>query len=166
MILLDTNILSILAKVDRLGLLFSVLGRDLAVSPNVQRELEEGILAGHQVLQPALDIIQQKRIRVVVLAEAERQRFPRIPFGPEKGEADSLAYCLEHGAIFLTNDERAYRRGRAIGVNCLLFKAFLRSMWEDGFASRDEVRRLIADLETKAGMVVKYRDEVFADAPD
>ena len=107
MILLDTNILSILAKVDRLGLLFSVLGRDLAVSPNVQRELEEGILAGHQVLQPALDIIQQERIRVVVLAEAERQRFPRIPFGPEKGEADSLAYCLEHEAIFLTNDERA-----------------------------------------------------------
>ena len=50
MILLDSNILSILAKVDRIGLLFSVLGDELAVSPNVRRELEQGVRAGYQVL--------------------------------------------------------------------------------------------------------------------
>lgn len=166
MILLDSNILSILAKVDRLDLLFSVLGGNLVVSPNVQRELEAGIRAGYQVLQPVLDIIQQERIKVVVLAEAERRWFPRIPFEPEKGETDSLAYCLEQGATFLTNDERAYRRGKALGASCVLFKAFLRSMWEDGIASRDEVRRLITGLEAKAGMVVKYQNEIFADASD
>ncbi|MEE8390030.1 MAG: type II toxin-antitoxin system VapC family toxin [Anaerolineae bacterium] len=166
MILLDSSVLSILAKVDRLDLLFVVLGDDLAVSPNVQRELEKGIRAGYQVLQPALDTIRQGQVTVVAITEVERRQFSRIPFRAEKGEADSLAYCLEHGAIFLTNDERAYRRGKALGINCVLFKAFLRSIWEDGGASRQEVRQLITDLETKAGMVIKYQDEIFADAPD
>jgi predicted nucleic acid-binding protein len=166
MILLDSNILSILAKVDRLDLLFSVLGEDLAVSPNAHRELEAGVRAGHQVLQPALDVIRRGRVKVVTLTEAEHRRFSHIPFGPEKGETDSLAYCLEHNVTFLTNDERAYRRGKALGANCVLFKAFLRSMWEDGVTSREDVRRLITDLAAKASMVVKYQDEIFADASD
>jgi predicted nucleic acid-binding protein len=164
MILLDNNILSILSKVNRLDLLFSVLGNDLAVSPNVQRELEAGIQAGHQVLQPALDLMQQGRITIVKLTSKEHQWFPRIPFGPETGEADSLAYCLEHRTLFLTNDERAYRRGKALGANCVLLRAFLRSMWEDGIASQSEVRRLIVDLEDRASMIVKYQEEIFANA--
>ena len=166
MILLDSNILSILAKVDRIGLLFAVLGDELAVSPNVQRELEEGVRAGYQVLQPALDIIRQGRVQVIALTAVEHRQFARIPFGAEKGEADSLAYCLEHGATFLTNDGRAYRRGKALGVNCVLLKAFLRSMWVDGIVSQQEARQLIADLEIKAGMVVRYKDEIFANAHD
>ncbi len=166
MILLDNNILSILSKVNRLDLLFSVLGGDLAISPNVQRELEAGIQAGHQVLQPALDLIQQGRITIVKLTSKERQWLSQIPFEPETGEMDSLAYCLEHGTAFLTNDERAYRRGKVLGTNCVLLRAFLRSIWEDGIASQREVRRLIADLEDRAGMVVKYQEEIFANATD
>jgi predicted nucleic acid-binding protein len=166
MILLDNNILSILSKVNRLDLLFSVLGDDLVVSLNVLRELEAGVQAGHQVLQPALDLIRQGRITIVKLTSKERQWLPRIPFGPETGEADSLAYCLEHGMLFLTNDERAYRRGKALGANCVLLRAFLRSMWKDGIVSQSEVRRLITDLENQAGMVVKYQEEIFADESD
>jgi len=166
MVLLDNNIISILAKVRRLDLLAQVLGDDLAVSPNVQRELEAGIRAGYQVLQPALDMIQEEQIKVVSLDETERRWLSQLPFEPQKGETDSLAYCLEHGALFLTNDERAYRKGKALGVKCVLLKAFLRSMWKNGIASPGQVRQLIANLEDQAEMVIKYQDEIFTDASD
>ena len=166
MVLLDTNVLSILVKAYRLDLLFSIFGDDLAVSPNVRRELEAGIQAGHRVLQPVVDLIRQKRIKIVAPTKTEQQRFPDLSFEPEKGETDSLLYCLEHNVLFLTNDERACRKGKALRAKCALLKSFLRSLWESGLLSKDEVRHLIAELEEKAEMVVKYQTEIFEDATD
>ena len=56
MILVDTSILSTLARVEEPDLLFSVFpGQDLCVAPGVYAELRAGLRAGYGFLQtPAL----------------------------------------------------------------------------------------------------------------
>ncbi|HIQ05679.1 MAG TPA: hypothetical protein EYH31_08295, partial [Anaerolineae bacterium] len=70
MVLIDSDILSILSKVNRLDLLFAILGENLAVSPDVQREPEVGVDADYAALKPAVDLIQQGCLSVVSLGEA------------------------------------------------------------------------------------------------
>ncbi len=122
-LLLDTNVLSSLVKANRLDLLFSIFGDDLAVSPNVRRELEAGIQAGHRVLPPVVERIRQKRIKIVAPTKTEQQRFPDCLSSPKR---EKPTHC--------------------------------------GLLSKDEVRHLIAELEEKAEMVVKYQTEIFEDA--
>lgn len=164
--LLDTNILSVFAKLDRLGLLLQSLDVPLAVSPNVHRELRDGLALGYEDLRPALELIDAGQLQVVPIGDAEQRFLTRIPFQPEKGEADSLAWCLAHGGTFVTNDKRAARRASALGVHVVRQRDVLRALWVKGVLSVKQVRALIGEMETRLGIVLPDQDEIFADAPD
>lgn len=160
MILIDSNILSTFAKVGRLALLFQVTAKVLYISPNVHEELQQGLQAGHTVLQAVFDLIASGKLQVVSLTEEDQQRMTQIPFTSAKGEADSLAYCLGHRAIFVTNDQRAYRRGRQLGVTCISLATLLRSLWASGALTKEEVRELIDEIERVEGTIIKDRQEI------
>ena len=163
MILVDNNILSTFAKVSRLALLFQVTAEVLYISPNVHDELQQGLQAGHTVLQAVFDLIASGKLRVVSLTGEDRQRIVQIPFTSAKGETDSLAYCLGHQAIFVTNDQRAYKRGMRLGVTCIRLATLLRSLWVSGVLNKEEVRELIDEIERAEGTIMKDRRETFRD---
>lgn len=163
MILVDNNILSTFAKVGRLALLFKVTAEVLYISPNVRDELQQGLQAGHTVLQAVFDLVASGKLRVVSLTEEDQQRTAQIPFTSAKGEADSLAYCLGHQAIFVTNDQRAYKRGIQLGVACIRLATLLRSLWVSGVLTKEEVRELIDEIERAEGTIIKDRREILRD---
>ncbi|MBC8448483.1 MAG: hypothetical protein H8D78_12115 [Chloroflexi bacterium] len=164
--LLDTNILSVFAKLDRLRLLFRVLDAPLSVSPNVYRELQEGLALGYADLRPALELIESGQWTVVPIGDAEQVSLAQGPFQPEKGEADSLAWCLTHSGTFVTSDKRAARRASDLGVHVMGQRDILRDLWVKGILSVHEVRALIGEMETRLDIVLPDQEEIFADVPD
>lgn len=163
MILVDNNILSTFAKVGRLALLFQITEEVLYISPNVYNELQRGLQAGHTALQAVFDLVASGRLRVVSLTEEDQQWMAQIPFTSAKGEADSLAYCLGHQAIFVTNDQRAYKRGMQLGVTCIRLATLLRSLWVFEVLTREEVRELIDEIEEAEGTIIRDRQEILCD---
>jgi len=158
----DTT-LSTFAKVGRLALLFQVTEEMLYISPNVHDELRQGLQAGHTVLQAVFDLVASGKLRVVSLTEEDQQRVAQIPFTSAKGEADSLVYCLGHQAIFVTNNQRAYKRGMQLGVTCIRLATLLRSLWVSGVLTKEEVRELIDEIERAEGTAVKDCQGIFRD---
>ena len=119
--------------------------------------------AGYTVLQAVFDLIASGKLRVVSLAEKDQQRMAQIPFTSAKGKADSLAYCLGHQAIFVTNDQRAYKRGMQLGVTCIRLATLLRSLWVSEVLTREKVRELIDEIEEAEGTIIKDRQEILYD---
>lgn len=138
----------------------------LLVSRNVECELQKGLCSGHTELQPALDAIQAGTFEVLAMTEPARALVSRIGTPPDKGETDSLAYCLAHDAVFITNDRRAYRRGRELGIQCFRLSSLLRLLWTRGPLTPAEVRSLISEMESRLDFAVGQEEEIFADAPD
>jgi len=164
--LLDTNILSVFAKLGRLELLFQVLGAPLVISPNVQRELQSGLALGYENLRPALALLETGQLQAISIEAAEQGLLARVPFPPDKGEADSLAWCIAHAGTFVTNDERAARRASALGVHVVRQRDILRALWVKGLLSIEQVRALIVEMETRVGIILPDQDGIFADPSD
>jgi predicted nucleic acid-binding protein len=164
--LLDANILSVFAKLGRLELLFRVLGPQLAVSSNVYSELQDGLALGYEDLRPALELIETGELGVVPIGDAEQEFLLQVPFQPEEGEADSLAWCLAHAGAFVTSDKRAARRASDLGVHVVRQRDILRELWVKGILSVKEVRSLVAEMETRLSVVLLDQDEIFADELD
>lgn len=165
MILFDTDILSYFSRLNRFHLLILFAG-PLSVSPNVQRELHEGIQSGYSELKPALDAIQAGDLEVLKMSESAQALLSKVGTPFEKGETDSLAYCLAHGAIFITNDRRAYRRGQRLGAQCLRLPSLLRLLWKHGTLTPAEVRALISEIESRLNFAVGEKKEIFVGAFD
>lgn len=165
MIVLDTDILSYFSKLNRLQLLTDLFATPLLVSPNTRRELEEGFQLGYRGLQPALDLIQTGSLEVLTMTEAARALVSRMRTAPGKGETDSLAYCLAHHAVFVTNDRRTYRQGRKLGIQCLRLPTLLRLLWTHGVLDRVGVQELVAEIETRLNFAVGDQEAIF-DRPD
>ena len=162
MIVLDADIVSYFSRLGRLRLLLDLFVVPVAVSPNVQHELEQGLQAGYQGLEAALALIQSGAIKTLAMTDAAYAWLRRLGLPPDKGEADSLAYCLAHDAIFVTNDKRAHRRGSHLGARCMSLSSLLRLAWKRGILDPAEVRTLISEMETRLGIVVSDRDEILA----
>jgi len=165
-VVLDTDIVSYFSRLNRLRVLLDLFAAPVFVSPNVQRELQEGFQLGYEGLRPALSLIQAGTIKVLTITDAERALIPQVGLAPEKGETDSLAYCMTHGAVFVTNDKRAYHRAHRLGVQCFRLPALLRSLWMRGVLDQAGVRALIAEIETRLGIALLDQDEIFADVSD
>lgn len=166
MILFDTDILSYFSKLNRFHLLTEMFAGPLLVSPNVKRELHAGIHSGYSELKPALDAIGTGSLEVLTMSKPAQDAISRIGTPPEKGETDSLAYCLSHDGIFFTNDRRAYRRGQELGVQCFRLPSLLRILWTHRLMAPAEVRSLISEMERCLDFTVGGLEEIFAGEVD
>lgn len=166
MILVDTDILSALAKIDRLELLFKLfrVGR-LHVVPSVLGEIQVNLQRGRGFAQQVLDLIPQGRLEVLTLTEEEREYRQLVPnnFGP--GERDSVAVAQIRGALLLTNESRVGHFCREKRIEYLTLPSILRALWVESILKTQEVRQIIVDLEVKDRM--KFRrdtlEAIFAD---
>ena len=161
MIVFDADILSYFAKLNRLHLLADLFAPPLLVSPNTYRELQKGVNLGYKELQPVLQGVRDGTFEMLVVTEKESASIQHLGLAMDKGEADSLAYCLAHNVPFVSNDRRACRRGQSMGVQCLSLSVLLRLFWQRGLLSQAEVKQLIAEMEDQLGFVVGDRDAIF-----
>lgn len=89
-------------------------------------------------------------------------RHLRLPTSLNAGEAESIALCKSRGAAFVTNDRRARNFCLSEGLEVFDLIDVLRSLWKLSVCSKRQVHRLVTDIETKEGMVIKRKEEIFA----
>jgi predicted nucleic acid-binding protein len=163
MILVDTNILGTLARVERLGLLRDLFGQDeIGVCAAVYAELLAGTREGREFLQAAVQLVEDGSIKLVPLTADEIVVRQKLPSSLDSGEAESIALCQTRGAAFLTNDRRARNFCLAEGVEVFDLIDLLRALWKLRVCSKRQVRQLVNEIETREGVVFKHTERIFA----
>jgi len=156
MILADTDILSALAKIERLDDLFVLLNAsEICVAPGVVVELQQSLALGRDFAQPVFSLIQRGRIRIVQLAAKDASFRDTLPGTLGTGERESIALAKSSGGVVLSNESRVAAHCRAHGIVCLRLPDILRAFWTEGILSKAEVQQAILDLRSKDRMEFK-----------
>jgi len=163
MILLDTNIIGTFALIGAINLLFALFAKDeIGVASAVYAELVAGVREGRQFLHPAVELVESGELTLFALTAEEVIQRLNLPSSLGEGEAESITLCKSRGAAFVTNDRRARSFCLSAGIEVFDLIDILRSFWKLGVCSKRKVRQLVADIETKEGMVIKHKEEIFA----
>ncbi len=161
-VFVDTDVLSIFAKIQRLPLLFTVFNEDhLNISTTVESELQTGIAKGFDFAQNVIALHSQGKI-VTYHPTAVDQRFTAtLPKTLGSGERESMAICKRLNAIFVSNERRVKHHCRKNGIDCVNLSEILRALWERGILMQADVRKVISEIETKDNLKFRTTDPIF-----
>jgi predicted nucleic acid-binding protein len=166
MILADTDILSAMAKITRLPLLFSLLQTtELNITPGVFTELEHSFNLGRDYAQDIFALLAAGKFAIAYLMPDEVAFRDTLPVTLGAGERESIAVAHGRGAIVLSNESRVAHSCKQYGVDCLRLPDILRALWTESIVSKQEVQLIIGELQQKDRMQFKQEtlDAIFAD---
>ena len=166
MIFADTDILSALAKVGRLHLLFSLFRvARLQIVPGVFKEIAHGVALGRSYATEILSLISTAQFEVISLTREETLSCETLPSSLGVGERESIAIARERKGTLLSNESRVAHYCRQYQIPCIRLPDILRALWTEGITSKEEVRTIIVDLQSKDKMQFKQATlaAIFAD---
>ena len=114
-IVFDTDILSMFAKVDEVYLLKQLFGDKAVMTPKIRDEISAPLEYGYTFPLKVLSTI--KTVPLSKEAIDEYVRFQgNLNLG--KGELEAIAYCKTEKSTFATNDERAreFAKGEDVSI--------------------------------------------------
>jgi hypothetical protein len=157
-IILDCDIASCLAKINRIDLLWAAFPDfELRITESVSIELLRASQAGFSFPDrifksiPVISLNQEERI---VLQDIPKNR--SIHFG----EAEGLIISKSRTAIFLTNDARAVRYCMDNDIKVLDLRDILLHIFMQKILTRDEMIELIRNIEDKDNIIIKNKSEL------
>jgi predicted nucleic acid-binding protein len=164
-ILADTDILSALAKVGRLPLLFELFQTTIHITPSVLRELAHSLNLRRQYAEEVFSSISVGQIQVVSLTQGEAALRDILPDSLGAGERESIAVARERHGTVLSNETRVAHCCRQNQIPCVRLPDILRALWVEGVVSRQEMQDIINDLRVKDRMQFKLSTvkAIFAD---
>lgn len=165
MILVDTDVISALAKVDGLSLLFPLFKRSaLSITPGVLAELSHSLAMGRLYAETVFDYIGAGRLQVLTLTSEETMSRDALPDTLGAGERESVAVAKERAGVVISNESRVAHYCRQLNIPCIRLPDILRALWTEGVVSRQDVQTMIEDLQVKDGMQFKQEtlDAIFA----
>ena len=164
MIVVDANLLSTFARIQRLELLFSVAETDaLYLVPAVISELKLGLKKNLDFLQPILDgLANETKFFPLNLSIDEKNFSDSLPASLNTGERESISVCQKRtGSKLLTNDKRAHNYCKEIQIPSLDLKLVLRQLWKGHHCTKEEVSLIMDAIEKhEPGMIIKGKDEI------
>ncbi len=166
MILADTDVLSALAKIDRLSLLFALFQTPkLQISPGVFREIAHSLSLGRQYAEAILALIAIGQLEVISLTEEEATFCSTLPRSLGSGERESIAIARGRKGTVLSNESRVAHWCRQSQIPCVRLPDILRALWVENIGTKQEVRDIIADLQVRDRMQFKQGtiDAIFAE---
>lgn len=161
MILVDTNILSTFAKIDRLDLLEEVLG-EMHISPNVLDEVKRAEELGYPHAEKILGWVKKDKILISCPQDDEVKLLDEVPFSFGRGERDCVAMALKRNALIVTNERKVLNYCKKKGIAHVRLNTLLRKLWKDEIMSQDEVRELIDEIEENDNLVVTEKKSIFS----
>ena len=162
MIFIDTDVLSIFAKIQRLLLLFTVFNADhLNISTTVENELQTGIAKGFDFAQDIIALHSKGQIVTYYPTDIDQQFTATLPKTLGSGERESMAICKRLNAIFVSNERRVKHHCRENGIDCVNLPEILRTLWERGILMQVDVRKVITEIETKDNLKFRTTDPIF-----
>ena len=164
MVFVDTDILSIFAKIQRLPLLFTVFNQEhlhVAVAVAVEDEIKIGILKGFHFAQDLTALLTQDQIQTHHPTPVDEAFMMSLPQTLAAGERESMAICKRFNAIFASNERRVKHHCQASGIRCINLAEILRALWELEILTQTDVRRIITEIETKDSLKFRTTDPIF-----
>lgn len=152
MALVDNNVLSALAKIDRLQLLDAVFD-EVATTTSVSDELHRDAVSGYPFVDRIDDVKQPDEgwLRVVAPTESEIQRTEEI-LDPSLSYTDAELIAIAAGRTerLLTDDRHAGTIATAQGVDTWDLPLFLRAACErETIETQSELEEVLADLRQR-----------------
>lgn len=162
MVLVDTDLLSIFAKIARLPLLFSVFNQDLLYfAAAVETEIQRGVALGFGFAGDIMTLHAQGRIQTLHPTTTDQHFMvtlsPRLDFG----ERESMAICKRLGATFASNERRVKHHCRENGIDCINLIEILRALWELDILTQAKVQTLITAIEQADNLRFRTTDPIF-----
>ena len=162
MVFIDTDVLSVFAKIQRLPLLFTICGENLLnVSAAVEAELRTGVAKGFGFARDIIELHSLGRIRTYHPTTADQQLMATMSPSLGLGERESIAICKRLNSIFVSNERRVKHHCRENGVDCINLAEILRTLWELGILIQADVRNMIAEIEAKDNLKFRAADTIF-----
>jgi predicted nucleic acid-binding protein len=156
-VILDCDIASCLAKIDRVGLLGAAFPDfEMYITESVSIELLRASQAGFSFPDrifrsiPVISLNQDERIMLRNMPENRSIHF---------GEAEGLIISKNRNAIFLTNDSRAVRYCRENDTKVLDLRDILLLLFKRRALAIEEMKDLIRDIEHMDNIIIKDKSE-------
>ena len=146
MIVVDTTVLSNLARANRINLLekFHV---QIAIPSQVHEEILKGIAAGYDFLEEADKIVEADWVKLAVLEnESERTLFRNLLDIVGYGEAAGIAIAKERNLVFFSDDRKARRVAQDQGVKISGTLGMLELFVEEGKLSIGEADAVLSRM--------------------
>ncbi len=157
-VILDCDIASCLAKVDKVDLLKrAFLDSDIYITNSVYIELLRAKQAGFSFpdrIFESIPVISLNQDEIETLQELSSKRL--IHFG----ESEGISIAKNRGAIFLTNDSKVVRYCKEIGIDVLDLKDILLLLAIRRMVTHTEMIDLIQDIEAKDNTVIKDKTSI------
>jgi len=145
-VILDTDILSIFAKIDELKLLGQLFGKDnLAITPKIMDEISVPLDYGYSFPTKVISYIGVMPLDEDSLSVF--QKFFSIRRDLGKGELEAVALCKIKGYRFATNDILAREFAQEKGITVFSLQSILKSLWKGKLKSKNVVREIIQRMK-------------------
>lgn len=158
-IILDCDIISTIAKIDRIDLLSDLFEKNRLFIPDaVYVELLEAEKMGFEFPKRVFN----SRIELATLSQQELKDFEDIVKNPKihSGEAEGIAIARRRGGVFLTNDRVAVKFCEQEDVAVLDLKDVLKLVARNRIVNETEMLQIINNIETKDNTVITETEEI------
>ena len=162
MVFVDTDVLSIFAKIQQLPLLFTVFNQELLhIALAVENEIKIGAAKGFHFAQDITVLLTQERIQTHRSLPTDDTFIKSLPQTLAAGERESMAICKRLDAIFASNERRVKHHCQTNGIRCINLAEILRTLWKLEILSQVDVREIIAEIEIKDSLKFRTTDPIF-----
>ena len=151
---------SVFAKIKRLELLKRLFSKHrIVITPEIYEELATSLDYGYTF---PLDIFRY--FEVLYPSEEENEEYQRLLIEKRrlgKGELEAISICKHRGYVFSSIDGAALKFAEDDGVETIWLHSILRSIWESGLQSKDEVQNIITEIEKEDNTRIKDVEAIF-----
>ena len=159
-VILDTDVASVFAKIKRLELLKRLFSKHrIVITPEIYEELVTSLDYGYTF---PLDIFRY--FEVLYPSKEENEEYQRLLIEKRrlgKGELEAISICKHRGCVFSSIDSAALKFAEEDGVETIWLHSILRSLWVSGLQSKDEVRNIITEIGKKDNTRIKDVEAIF-----
>jgi len=147
-IITDTDIISSLAKIDKIDLLRAVFRNlEIQIPVGVYEELEKANELGYDFPKKIFKATETISLKDVELkAYKEKMSEER---NLDKGELQGIVIAKNRDMKFLTNDNVARKEAKNNNIKTYNLAEVIRAAYLDGELNKEDVERLIKDLKQK-----------------
>lgn len=152
-VVIDTDVLSTFVKIGKTGLLHKLFPKSrILFCPAVHSEISRAVRLGIVDSMPAT-------FSRIELTLPEKRLAKEIAGRTALGAADieCLSVAKSRDCLVLSNDRQVANEALSLGVDRLTLPLLLRELWKTGVLSKNEVTKLIDEIERKDRIVIKNK---------
>lgn len=159
-IIFDTDIASTFAKVEKIKILKQLFSKyNVVITPKIHEELTVPLNFGYTF---PLNIF--KNFGLVYPSKKEEQDYLKLSLNEVKlgkGELEAIIICKTRGYIFSSLDKVALSYATREGIDTIQLHSILKAIWKSGLQSRDDIKKIIKDIEEIDQTQIKNIEKIF-----